>query len=198
MSGDETMNTLTKIAFAMAATMSAAPAMAATLVGTTADGATFNRPVSMGDGAPITLSSTGTAVRYQATSFTVAATGSYSFLMTGLDPLAWDTYLGLYANSFSAASALANALVYNDDFPSIGLSGFTRTLTAGTTYIALATGFSNTAAGRYSLAVTGPGAVSFGTAAVPEPATWAMMLVGFAMMGAAVRYRRRNTRAVLA
>jgi len=31
------------------------------------------------------------------------------------------------------------------------------------------------------------------TGTVPEPATWAMMLVGFAMVGAATRYRRRNT-----
>ncbi|KQU55811.1 hypothetical protein ASG67_06770 [Sphingomonas sp. Leaf339] len=30
--------------------------------------------------------------------------------------------------------------------------------------------------------------------AVPEPATWAMMLVGFAMVGGTVRYRRRNVR----
>ena len=35
-------------------------------------------------------------------------------------------------------------------------------------------------------------------AAVPEPATWAMMLVGFAMVGAAARYRRRSTAAVYA
>lgn len=28
--------------------------------------------------------------------------------------------------------------------------------------------------------------------AVPEPATWALMLAGFAMVGAAVRYRRRK------
>ena len=32
---------------------------------------------------------------------------------------------------------------------------------------------------------------NFSVAAVPEPATWAMMLVGFAMVGAASRYRRR-------
>ncbi|MBJ6121825.1 PEPxxWA-CTERM sorting domain-containing protein [Sphingomonas sp. BT553] len=31
-------------------------------------------------------------------------------------------------------------------------------------------------------------------AAVPEPATWAMMLVGFAMVGGTVRYRRRGVR----
>ena len=35
-------------------------------------------------------------------------------------------------------------------------------------------------------------------AAVPEPATWAMMMVGFAMLGASARYRRRTTRAAIA
>lgn len=33
----------------------------------------------------------------------------------------------------------------------------------------------------------------FSTAAVPEPATWAMMLLGFGMVGGAVRYRRCST-----
>lgn len=36
------------------------------------------------------------------------------------------------------------------------------------------------------------------TAVVPEPATWAMMLVGFAMVGASARYRRRNIKVVIA
>ncbi|MFS0770851.1 PEPxxWA-CTERM sorting domain-containing protein [Sphingomonas sp. 1P08PE] len=31
------------------------------------------------------------------------------------------------------------------------------------------------------------------TTAVPEPATWAMMLLGFGMVGAAARYRRRSS-----
>ena len=57
----------------------------------------------------------------------------------------------------------------------------------------------NVANDRYR--VNGNGTISaFGTAtsrpsavaAVPEPATWAMMLVGFGMMGAAMRYRRRS------
>ncbi|MDP1027561.1 PEPxxWA-CTERM sorting domain-containing protein [Sphingomonas sp. KR1UV-12] len=34
--------------------------------------------------------------------------------------------------------------------------------------------------------------------AVPEPATWAMMLVGFAMVGATARYRRRSTNVAIA
>ncbi len=33
--------------------------------------------------------------------------------------------------------------------------------------------------------------VSFDVAAVPEPATWALMIVGFGMMGASLRHRRR-------
>lgn len=36
------------------------------------------------------------------------------------------------------------------------------------------------------------------TAAVPEPATWAMMLVGFGMVAGAARYRRRSTTATYA
>ena len=34
--------------------------------------------------------------------------------------------------------------------------------------------------------------------AVPEPATWAMMLIGFASLGSALRYSRRRTQAALA
>ena len=36
------------------------------------------------------------------------------------------------------------------------------------------------------------------TAAVPEPATWAMMLVGFGMVGATARYRRRKSNVAFA
>ena len=36
------------------------------------------------------------------------------------------------------------------------------------------------------------------TAPVPEPATWAMMLVGFGLIGAMSRYRRRSTTAAIA
>lgn len=36
------------------------------------------------------------------------------------------------------------------------------------------------------------------TSAVPEPTTWAMMFVGFALLGAAMRYRSRSSKAVCA
>jgi len=39
---------------------------------------------------------------------------------------------------------------------------------------------------------------NFSVTAVPEPATWAMMLVGFGMVGATARYRRRSTRLAIA
>ncbi|RZI58267.1 MAG: PEP-CTERM sorting domain-containing protein [Zymomonas sp.] len=60
--------------------------------------------------------------------------------------------------------------------------------------------------GSFSSPVFTPGVFKFGgfssgtltisevAAAVPEPTTWAMMIVGFAMMGAATRYRRRGVR----
>jgi hypothetical protein len=38
-----------------------------------------------------------------------------------------------------------------------------------------------------------PVSTSMPTGAVPEPATWAMMLVGFGLIGGALRYRRKNT-----
>ncbi len=41
-------------------------------------------------------------------------------------------------------------------------------------------------------------ATSTAVAAVPEPATWAMMLVGFGMVAGTARYRRRSTSAVYA
>jgi hypothetical protein len=42
------------------------------------------------------------------------------------------------------------------------------------------------------------GNITFVPNAVPEPATWAMMLVGFGMVGSAMRYRRRSTKVVYA
>ena len=39
---------------------------------------------------------------------------------------------------------------------------------------------------------------NFTVTAVPEPATWGMMLVGFGMVAGAARYRRRGTRVVYA
>lgn len=42
------------------------------------------------------------------------------------------------------------------------------------------------------------GGVSLNVAAVPEPATWAMMFLGFAMIAGVARYRRRATNVIYA
>ncbi len=39
---------------------------------------------------------------------------------------------------------------------------------------------------------------NFSVTAVPEPATWAMLFVGFGMVGATARYRRRSTKLAIA
>ena len=167
----------------------ATPVAAQTFSGaTTLTSPTYNRVLS---GVPPTsLSGVGTAVHYQTVGFTVGATGSYVFQMSAIAPVNWDTFLTLYTGSFNPASPLTNAVAANDDNPTIGLSGFTTNLSTGTSYFAVATGFSNTDVGTYSLAITGPGVVTFaGAPAVPEPATWAMLLVGFGAIGGTMRRR---------
>src|SRR3954451_14502181 len=62
-------------------------------------------------------------------------------------------------------------------------------LNAGTTYT-----FSFTGSGNNAAAVTG----NISLTPVPEPATWAMMLVGFAGIGMAVRRRRQPALAQVA
>jgi PEP-CTERM motif len=185
------MKRLLSAALALSATLSM-PAAAATIVGaTTLTDPVYNRPLS---GIPPSgLSAVGTAVHYNVIPFTVSANGSYVFQMTAVG--AWDNFLGLHANAFNPASALTNALAYNDDNPSIGLSGFTIALSTGISYFAIATGFGNNTVGEYSLAINGPGAVNVGGApgAVPEPSTWAMIIAGFGIVGGALRRRRRTT-----
>ena len=67
-------------------------------------------------------------------------------------------------------------------FPVPGATGFTGPLGAGTYTLWLGDG-DETAHYSFNLI----------TAAVPEPATWAMMILGFGMIGAGLRYRRGRT-----
>ena len=132
-------------------------AHAVTFGGTTSGGATWNRPL---EGAPPTvLSGIGTAVPYTSTPFTVSVTGLYVFISQASVPLNWDNFTFLYQDSFDAGSPLANVLIGNDDFVSIGLSGFTYALTTGTSYFYVTTGFGNIDSGNYSNSIIGPGQV---------------------------------------
>lgn len=62
----------------------------------------------------------------------------------------------------------------------------------------LSQSFGYSVAGGASYGADRLGSVTLGAAAVPEPATWAMLLVGFGMIGGSMRYRRRSTQAIYA
>ena len=180
--------------FALAATV-AAPAFAGTTVftGDTTAGPTYNRPLS---GRPPTgLSAVGTAVRYVVTPFTVSVSGNYNFLNSSVH----DSFLGVHRNLFNPANGLLNALAYDDDAGPGSDSQITALgLLAGVSYFAVSSGFANTDFGRFTLTVDGPGNIIGPRAGVPEPATWAMLIFGFAGIGAALRRRRSGAATVTA
>lgn len=168
----------TLLALAIVASSTAAHANIVTVTGALATSdASFNRPIE----DLSALSSVGTAVRYDIFEFVVGTSSDYTFLTTGL----FDSFVILYAPSFSAAAPLSNALLANDDLVSQTTSGLTYTLTANTVYRYVTTGFANTDLGSYSTTIGGIGTIT----AVPETGTWAMMALGLALLGVA---RRRS------
>ncbi len=97
----------------------------------------------------------------------------------------------MYQNAFDSGNQFSNVIIGNDDFPSIGLSGFNGVgLSTGVDYFLVTSGFGNDDFGDYRLEVTGPAAVVVpGTpgTAVPEPTTVALLAVGLFGLGAARR-----------
>lgn len=119
--------------------------------GTTVGEATFNRPIDNGLSAPTTLSGVGTAVPYQARTFTVSTTGNYDLASISGDPSTFDNYTVLYQGAFDPAAPLTNAVRANDDDnDTVGISGFIgQTLTAGQSYTLVTTGYENVDAGAF-------------------------------------------------
>lgn len=133
---------------------------------TTAGAPTWHRPIeSLGF-----LSLLGTNVPYHAQTFVAPTTDTYTIasLATG----GWDNFLVLYQGSFNAAAPLANAIQANDDFGFIGQSRMVRSLTAGTTYVVVTTGFLNGSSGGFYNVVHD---------SVPEPSTWMLMAAGLCL-----------------
>ena len=183
---------MSKIAGGLAAIMlvaTATPAAADVFMfsGNTAGGPTFNR--TLAGAPPASLSGVGTAVAYNTLTFTADVAGTYNFLMTSVTA-GYDPFLALYLGSFNPGAALTNVLVANDDLGDFQHSGFTRALTTGQTYVAVLTGFNNTDFGAYNLTISGLGAIAAG---VPEPAAWALMIIGLGLGGALLRRRRAAT-----
>jgi len=160
----------------------AAQAATYNYTGNTTGAPTYNRALFEFPG----MSILGANVNYQKLEFTVTATGSYSFLSTATG--GWDNFLFLYGPSFNPAAPLVNGLIGNDDFSGIGTSGFTFSLTAGNSYVAVTTGFEGGVDfGAYANSITGPGNVNV----VPEPGTYGLMALGLAVVGFAARRSRR-------
>ena len=185
-------------ALAIAAVAGSALAGTAIYSGDTTGGDVFNRPSSL-----TTLSGVGTAVAYEATAFTVSASGTYT-LEAAYD--GWDGYALVYASSFDSSSPLANLINGDDDYagpytvlPGSSASAFAGSriasgegsnfaagglnLTAGVTYWAVIAGFGNSDFGAYDVGIGGPGDVTI----IPAPG--ALALVGLGGLAAARRRR---------
>ena len=185
------------VAFAAAAaaalTFTAAPATAATTVS------------GAGTSVPLTLFPDGSA-----------ATGDFSFIVGGNGAF---TANYTFDNTFftSALGALSASLASTNGamvtFTSAAIDGMTgsTTITGGGTKAAIFYFTSPVSMGSHSFSVSGvftptasakfakiAGTVSL--SAVPEPATWALMILGFGAVGFAMRRRNdavRSTRATL-
>lgn len=158
-------------------TAPSAQAATFTYTGTTIGGPVFNRPVANFSSPPTAVAGPGGAmVSYSTFNFNVTAPDSYDFQSTA----SFDNFTVLYQNSFNPADSVANAIIANDDNPTIGLSGFKTALNPGINYFLVTTGFSNPDAGTFSNEIRGTGNVlPSSIAAVPEPATILGSLAAF-------------------
>ena len=143
--------------------------------GDTTGAATFRRPVENLSA----LSDIGTAVHYDAYTFTAALDGVYSFTTTGV----FDTFVLLYAAPFTPAAGLTGLLAANDDLnaDAFNESGLSAALLAGQSYVYVITGFDNKEFGTFDSTIKGPDIT-----AIPEPGTWVLLALGLG----AIAFRR--------
>lgn len=160
-----------------------------TINGSTVGDPTWNRLIGSGPN----LSSAGTAVAYDVILFQVDVSTTYDFLSTATTPAFWDNYLHLYQDSFDPLNQLTNLIIGNDDFPTIGLSGFNGVaLLTGVNYFAVTSGFGNSDVGDFTLTISS----NLGTAFIPGvndvPAPASLAILGLALFGTGILRRRKN------
>jgi hypothetical protein len=129
---------------------------------------------------------------YQAEAILVSATGSYTFTM--LASSFADQVGILYAGGFDPTAPMTDFVGPYSHATYLSGHHSTVSLSTGVQYYWVTStdfGFQKDgcAAGcTFTTNVSGPGAINLG---VPEPSTWALMLVGFGGLGVALRSRRR-------
>ena len=173
------------------------PVQAVTYNGNTTGQPTWNRLVSNGSNPPNGLSEVGTTVPYESQPFSVTADGAYDFLSVSTNPSGWDNYTFLYVSNFDPTDQFTNVIIGNDDFGSIGQSGFNGVaLTANTQYFFVTSGFSNTNFGVYNGSITGGGDVILGTpTAVPLESDALPLVFSGLFIGGGVWFKRKRSQA---
>ena len=149
--------------------------------GDTTGAATFRRPVENLNA----LSDIGTAVHYDAYTFTAGLDGVYSFTTTGV----FDTFALLYGAPFTPAAGLTGLLAANDDLngDAFNVSGLSYALLGGQSYVYVVTGFDNDEFGTFSSTIKGPD-----IAPIPEPGSWALLALGLGLGLGPLALRRRQ------
>ncbi len=136
-----------------------------------------------------------------------------TLLLDGIDFGDWSS-ITTYQTNADGTSLIATGTGFGDGILSTGFFSTTDTTKLGALFAALADGslayqlfdtspfdneydFTRGVDGGLINIGTGP-IVTPPTGAVPEPATWMMMMVGFGFVAGAARYRRRSTKAGIA
>lgn len=197
-------------AFAAAAIFAAVPATAATPIttGTVSSALLFSPTVTLGDTSTFGASANGQSFQITATGGFAGAQMQPGWLKgviafsrtvgTSIDQTLTDLFVFADAvesrNTFNFSAYRVRTTAFSDipgvsTAGSLVLSGFTRNVgrQLADTASELTISFNSTGGSSYS------SSASLATvSAVPEPATWAMMLIGMSLVAGAVRYRRRS------
>jgi hypothetical protein len=128
---------------------------------------------------------------------------AFSGVVTGNTGVFSDTFSFTLTGPFSAAANVTSITlsgIGDINFTSVMLDGIALMITnSGVTTSATTTAPIILTGSSHSLVVSGTGNGSYGgsivvSAAVPEPATWAMMIAGIAAVGMTMRRRAQNVR----
>jgi hypothetical protein len=102
--------------------------------------------------------------------FFVSAAGSYTIDQSQ----AFDGYIFVYEDAFDPALPLINGVAGNDDGTGIGDSTLTASLTAGTQYYLVTTGFDNDEFGTYSGTISSTAGIAT-IGLIPEPSSLSIL-----------------------